>query len=47
MTILWSYVGPHFLILEILKYMGVDEGIQMCLEIFGGIWRYEKVYEGI
>ena len=36
-----------FLILDILMYMGVYEGIQSYLEVFGGIWKYMEVYEVI
>ena len=43
-------LGVSFLILEILKYMKVYEGICKLFKVYGGylsIWRLFKVYEGI
>ena len=36
-----------FLISDILKYMGVYEGIWNYLKVYGGILRYVKVSEGV
>ena len=47
MTIFGSYVGAHFLIFNILMYVGAYEGIQSYLEVYDGIWTYMEVYERI
>ena len=45
MTTFGSYVGPHFLILDILQYMEVYKGIWRLFKVYGGIWKYMQVYE--
>ena len=35
-----------FLILDILKHMGVYEGIWRLFRVYEGIWKYMKVYKG-
>ena len=44
MTILGSYVGPHF---PNIQYFNVCAGIWGYIKLFEAIWRYIKVYEGI
>ena len=44
MTIVGSYVGPHF---PNIAYFEVYEGIWGYMKVYGQYLRYRKVYEGI
>ena len=43
---LYLMLNVIFLILDILKYMKVYEGIWRLFKVYGGYLRYMKVYEG-
>ena len=47
MTTFGSHVDPHFSILDILKYLGVYEGVWTLFKILEGILTYVKVYGSI
>ena len=46
---LWPFLGLMsnliFLILRILKYMGVYEGTWKLFTVYEGIWKYMEVYK--
>ena len=46
MGIFGSHVGLIFRILDILKYMGVYEGVWRLFKVYGGYLKYMKVCEG-